>query len=198
MPASDVEVCTNCNKSFTTDIITPCKCKLHTTCFIDLLIKKPTNQCEVCGDIYGNIKLNLMTLVFLLEPYMPILISGLLFLAPIFICGMTMSSINLIMWHILRTPLRNLNMKQQIIAHISCIIFPIIIGMYRIDGTLHQQYINGIELITNNSIGTFIYISHIMLFIISNMLVMLIVYVDLFGVLMKAKKISEHITITHK
>lgn len=196
---SIVPNCTICKEAMG-KIIKPCQCNIHLKCFVDTLIKQQSSRCPECGIEYGNITIDLQTTVSVFEKYVMKLVSGLLFIMPIFLCNLGMDIVNvfdIITWHIIRMPIfKSLDIKKHLFVHVISMLIPILIGMtYVPQYGYHKQYMYGIHFITSYVIDLTILITHVLLFICSNLLIILILCIDINQVFITIRKLTNHITI---
>lgn len=195
MPTSDIipkcRICHNEN-----NLIKPCDCYIHTQCYIHEIINSGHLRCPICNREFIKLKMGLITIAYLFEQYIMRIISGTLFLMPIFLCNMGMYEANIfdiLTWYLIRTPIQKyMNFKSQIIAHLICLLIPIIVGN---GNSLYLQYVNGIHVITSNIIHLSIILFHTILFILSNIVIILIVYFDVGYVMNIVCKLMNHITV---
>lgn len=193
-------ICTICTE--TSNLCRPCQCNMHAKCFINTIITSGS-YCQRCQVNMGRINVGLITLVYLLEEHLIRTACDVLFLLPIFLCqGSNIVNIfDIIIWYLIRTPIRYFNVKIQLYAHLSCLIFPIMISYFLMDTQLSNimyHYLTGMKLITSNIAYLAIIIIHAILFIASNLIVIGIIYTDVGIELELAKKLSNHITIRYQ
>ncbi len=198
-----VPECTICKETISCTATTPCRCNMHLQCFIDNLVKKQSSRCSDCGIEYSRLTLDLFTVTTVLEKYIVKLGSGILFLIPIFLCNLGMDIVNIsdiITWHIVRISFfKQLDVKKQMISHIASILIPLSIGMiYVPEYNYHKQYMYGIHFITSYAIDIFMIVSRISLFIFSNLLFILLLFIDINNVFITVKNLMNHINVVFK
>jgi len=196
MPISDtIPLCRICRGD--NNLMKPCDCYLHTQCYIrEIMYSEQSQLCPICNREPIKLHMGLITIAYLFEQYIMRIMSGALFLMPILLCNMGMYESNIfdiLTWYLIRMPIQKyLNFRSQIIAHLICLLIPIIVGN---GDSLYFQYISGIHIIASNIIHLLIIVCHAILFILSNIIIILIVYSDVGYVMNIVGKLLKRIDI---
>jgi hypothetical protein len=153
------------------------------------------NKCSHCGKDYTSADISLVELANLLNERVPYLISNTLYMIPMIICLGMLNVFNIITWHVIRLPImKNGTFKQQLIAHIICVILPIIIGYIDSESSgIYNLYISGIFIITSNVLNLLNTIILAVLFVLANLLFIFLIGIDIGSAFMITKRLFDHV-----
>lgn len=173
--------CTVCNEIIDANRCMPCRCHYHTHCFIKQVLHRET--CARCGSVYGKITVTFPEMMHLFEYFAIPMLSGILFLIPVMLCnsGNIVDAFNIIIWFAIRAPIQlYCKFWTQMVSHFICLILPTILGtvMYP-DLNYRERYLHGVNTITMPLFIILLNLTYVVLWLVSNMVVILIVYIEI-------------------